>query len=224
MDYIINEFPIKFQDQFIYNKNIDRSKFYKNPYNENEIYSISACYHLDKFSGKKSGGFFSSQIINNEKSNNLKIKKEYNFHEVNYGILEFKLNKEKNMIFTSNSDCSFSIFKINLNEKVYNNNDNERYNLSFELKKNQIICQEKSNEENCGNFIEINNFNDNSEILLTMNNGDFYLYDYENEKIVFEKNAHDYGIWSSLILEENTFLTGSEDSYMKMWDKRTKEL
>lgn len=209
MENLKNEFPIKYQDSFIYNKNIDRSKFYKNK--EEEIFSISACYHLNKSTEKKSGGFFTSKII--KESNNFEIKKEFNFHELDYGILEFKINKENNLLFSSNSDCSFSIFKI----------ENQDDNLSFELKKNKIIPQVKIDEENCGNFIELNPFN-KSEILLTMNSGHFYFYDFEKEEILFEKKGHDYGIWSSLILDENTFLTGSEDSCVKLWDKRTKEL
>jgi len=161
---------------------------------------------LDKSSNLKSGGIFVSKIDNDKILNNYTINKNKSFFYLDYGILEFKIRN--NLLFSSNSNCSFSIFQLK-----------ENYDeLNFTLKKNFQIS--KDYNENCCNFIELNEFN-HDQILLAMNDGSFNLFDINKEKVIFNNKGHDYGLWSTHILNQNIFLTGSEDSLMKMWDNRT---
>jgi len=128
-----------------------------------------------------------------------------------YGILEFKIKEEKDLLFTANSNCSFSVFSIDKNI--------EEIKTPFELKAN--IRLDKDENDNCCNFIELREFH-KEQVLLAMNDGNFYLFDLNKEEKIYEQKAHKYGLWSTLFIDENTFLTGSEDSLLKMWDVRSK--
>lgn len=130
---------------------------------------------------------------------------------MDYGILEYKINQENNLLFTANSNCTFSVFSID--------KDIENTQSPFELKINNKIAENVNN--NCCNFIELNKFN-KEQILLAMNDGNFNLFDLNKQEYIFQQKAHEYGLWSSFIIDENTFLTGSEDSLLKMWDIRSK--
>lgn len=115
------------------------------------------------------------------------------------------------MLFSANSNCTFSVLSINKNL--------EESNSPFELKTN--IKVDKNEDDNCCNFLELSKFH-KEQILLAMNDGNFYLYDLNTQKNIYEQKAHEYGLWSTLFIDENTFLTGSEDSLLKMWDVRSK--
>lgn len=130
---------------------------------------------------------------------------------MDYGILEYKINQDKNLLFTANSNCTFSVFSIDKNI--------ESSKTPFEFKMNRKIAENEN--DNCCNFIELNKFN-KEQVLLAMNDGSFNLFDLDKQENIFQKKAHDYGLWSSFIIDENTFLTGSEDSTLKMWDIRSK--
>lgn len=170
---------------------------------------ISACYQLDKSTNIKTGGIYHSRIDYDENSSEYSIDSKKYFLELNYGILEYKINN--NLMFTSNSDCSFSVFKIN--------DDIEETTNPFDIQKNYIISNEEN--QNCCNYIEISEQNKNN-ILLGMNDGYFHFFDLNKEESFLCQKAHEYGIWSTFILDENTFLTGSEDALLKMWDLRSK--
>lgn len=138
-------------------------------------------------------------------------KNNKNFSPLNYGILEFKINEEKELLFTANSDCTFSVFSIDKNI--------EETSSPFELKSNIKLTENEN--DNCCNFIELDNSH-KERVLLAMNDGSFYLFDLNKRENIFQQKAHDYGLWSTFIVDENTFLTGSEDSLLKMWDLRSK--
>jgi hypothetical protein len=130
------------------------------------------------------------------------ITSEYKFNLQNkkyfdYGILDIKFDEQ--YFFTSNSNSSFSILSYSL-EKLFN----------FKI----------SNDEN--NTCNTLDMNDQS-ILLAMNDGTHCLYDLNSKEVVFSSKAHEYGLWSIYWYNENIYLTGSEDSVMKFWDKRVKE-
>ena len=43
------------------------------------------------------------------------------------------------------------------------------------------------------------------------------------KNILTIQNAHEYGIWSLYLLDENIVASGGEDAYIKLWDIRCKE-
>lgn len=172
---------------------------------------ISASYHLDKSNNTKSGGIYLNKINQNETIGTYTIDKKENFISLDYGVLEYKINKSRNLLFTANSNCTFSIFSIN--------NIFENSNIPFKFKVNTEIAENVN--DNCCNYIELNKFNE-QQVLLAMNDGSFHFFDINKQEKFFNSKGHQYGLWSTFIVDENTFLTGSEDSILKMWDLRSK--
>lgn len=101
--------------------------------------------------------------------------------------------------------------------------ENGLSSLEFNLYKNYNFVEDENKSDNCCNFIELSKYREET-VLLAMNDGSFSLFDQTSEKIFFSKKGHEYGLWSTLFLNENVFLTGSEDSMLKMWDIRQKSL
>jgi len=126
--------------------------------------------------------------------------------------LEFKIHQDQNLLFSANSNCTFSVFSI---DKNIENSDSP-----FDIKMNQNLAENENN--NCCNYIELNKYN-KEQVLLSINDGGFNVYDLNKQESIFKQKAHEYGLWSSFIIDENTFLTGSEDSLLKMWDLRSKK-
>ena len=54
-------------DKYICTQNIDRIKFYRNEGKNSKIKALSAGYHLDKETQKKTGGLFFFDISENNK-------------------------------------------------------------------------------------------------------------------------------------------------------------
>ena len=191
-------------DKFTCIQNIDRIKFYQNELNNKKIDLLSAGYHLDKQTQNKTGGIFFFQIDSNNKFNALT---EENII-LDYGILDIKFSKKNNSyIFTANSDYSYTIFDLMKNTK------NKIYLYTPEEKDEKIKIT--------NDILEM----DNSEqkIFLGTNDGNLFIHDLNNQKNISTiKSAHDYGIWSIKLLEdnENVFLTGGEDAKIKLWDIR----
>ena len=191
-------------NKYICEQNIDRIKFYKNDLKNPKINLLSAGYHLDKNTQEKTGGIFFFNIDDDQKLiplNNENIL-------LDYGILDIKFSKN-NLIFTANSDYSYTIFDL------INNSINKNYLYTSEEK------EQKKNITN--DILEI----DNSEekIFFGTNDGNIFINDLKTQKNISTINkAHDYGIWSIKLLEnnENIILTGGEDAKIKLWDLRSK--
>jgi hypothetical protein len=240
-----NEYNYKFLDSVKLEKNVDRVKFINNENgNVSEKYILSACYHLDKESGKKSGSLNLNKI-------NLNIKSEHSVEEnipsekilsktltynFDYGIVDLKYTNTLNSrndtsietdynssgmkLFTTNSDYSFSIFKINFEntEKI------ENHPVIQPLKKYAIYNEEfKYNPKETCNALDIKTLNSDSSIILAMNDGCHCIFNLAKEKPISIKKSHEYGLWSCMIkdMTGHIFFTGSEDSLFKMWDRRT---
>ena len=188
-------------------QNIDRIKFYKNEKNP-KINLLSAGYNLDKDTQNKSGGIFFFQIDHNHKL--IPLDKENII--LDYGILDIKFSKKNNSyIFTANSDYSYTIFDLEKNSSK----KNYLYNKEEKEQKDKIT----------NDIMELDNLE--QKIIFGTNDGNLYVNDLISQKnIVNLKNAHDYGIWSIKLLDENgnenIFLTGGEDAKIKLWDIRTK--
>jgi WD40 repeat protein len=174
-------------------KNVDRVKFYK--LNENN-YHLSACYHLDKNTGEKTGMLYNHSF--NLDNNEFELLGKFSY---NYGILDFLFTKDAKVI-TANSDSSWSIFDLS--------------NPSIELIKNNKI--EMTQKENTCNTVAISETN--NIVLGGMNSGEHHLWDISKDEYLYGLKSHEYGLWSSLFIDENSYLTGSEDSLMKLWDLR----
>ena len=191
-------------DKFTCVQNIDRIKFYKNELKNPKINLLSAGYHLDKSSQEKTGGIFFFEI--NPEHKLIPLNEENIF--LDYGILDLKFSKNNNLLFTANSDYSYTIFDLIKNSK------NKIYLYTAEEKelKNKIT----------NDIIEI----DKSEqkIFFGTNDGNIYVHDLNNQKNILSINkAHEYGIWSIKLLDDqNTIITGGEDAKIKIWDIRTK--
>ena len=193
-------------DKYTCIQNIDRIKFYKNATKNPKINLLSAGYHLNKETQEKTGGIFFFEI---NSSNKLIPLNEENII-LDYGILDLKFSQKNNSyIFTANSDYSYTIFNFEKNskDKIY------LYKPEEKEKKYKIT----------NDIIEI----DNSEqkIFFGTNDGNIFINDLNNQKNILTINsAHDYGIWSIKLLQdnENLFLTGGEDAQIKLWDIRKK--
>jgi WD40 repeat protein len=153
-------------------------------------YTLAALYHLD--SGVKTGGL---QVLSNEN----KLIMNYN---TDYGILDIK--EHNGHFYSTNSNSTFSCFDIetgNTNPSV-----KEVFNYKIPSKDDQNTC----------NTLDFHGAN----ILLAMNDGQLHLYDIETSSLKYSKEAHTYGLWSCCFYDSNNYITGSEDSLMKMWDLR----
>ena len=189
-------------DKYACNKNIDRIKYFENIEKNSQIKALSAGYHLDKETQKKTGGIFFFNISDQKKL--IPIDTENIL--LDYGILDIKFSKNNSLIFTANSDYSYTIFNLNNNSqnKIYLDNDN----INEEKKKitNDVI--EKNSKE--------------EKIYLGANDGNIFIEDLQTSKNILKiPNAHEYGIWSIYLLDEgNIFLSGGEDAQIKIWDIR----
>ena len=197
------KYKYEIYDKFTCSQNIDRIKFYKNELKNSRIDLLSAGYHLDKETQKKSGGIFFFQIGQNHKL----IPLENENILLDYGILDIKFSKKNSYIFTANSDYSYTIIDI----------------INNSLKKINLYNQkEKETKEKITNDImEIDNLE--QKIIFGTNDGNIFINDLNTQKNILNiKNAHDYGIWSIKLLEdnENIFITGGEDAKIKIWDLR----
>ena len=191
-------------DKFTCVQNIDRIKFYKNELKNPKINLLSAGYHLDKNTQEKTGGIFFFQINSEHKL--IPLNEENVL--LDYGILDIKFSKKNNLILTSNSDYSYTIFDLikNSRNKIY------LYNTEEKELKNRIT----------NDVIELSNSEE--KIFFGTNDGNIYIHDLENQKNILTINkAHEYGIWSIKLLDkENIIITGGEDAKIKLWDIRTK--
>ncbi len=179
-------------------QNIDRIKFFKNE-NNTFINAISTGYHLNKETQIKTGGLFFFNIDNKGK---LTLINE-NTIILNYGILDIKFNNNYSKIFTTNSDYSYSIFDFEKKEE-------NKYKLEEEnYEKNRLISN---------NIMEL--YKDNSKSLFGTNNGFVFYEDLIKNKTISKIKSHEFGLWSIYLLNDNIYLTGSEDSYLKLWDIR----
>ena len=62
------------------------------------------------------------------------------------------------------------------------------------------------------------------KIFLGTNDCNIYIEDLSKQKNVLTiPNAHEYGIWSIYLLDENIVTSGGEDAQIKLWDIRCKE-
>ena len=190
-------------DKYTCVQNIDRIKFYKNDIKNPKINLLSAGYHLDKDTQNKSGGIFFFNIDQNHKL--IPLNKENIF--LDYGILDIKFSKN-NLIFTANSDYSYTIFDLinNTQRKIY------LYNQEEKEQKNKIT----------NDIIEMDNYE--QKIFFGTNDGNIYIHDLNKQKNILTINkAHEYGIWSiKLLNNDNIILTGGEDAKIKLWDIRIK--
>ena len=126
-------------DKYICEQNIDRIKFYKNDLKNPKINLLSAGYHLDKNTQKKTGGVFFFNI-DEQKQKLIPLNNENIL--LDYGILDIKFSKN-NLIFTANSDYSYTIFDL------INNSINKNYLYTSEEK------EQKKNITN--DILEIDN-------------------------------------------------------------------
>ena len=189
-------------DKYICSQNIDRIKFYKNEEKNNRIKALSAGYHLNKETQKKTGGIFFFDISESKKL----VPLESENILLDYGILDIKFSKDNSLIFTANSDYSYTIFNIK------NNSQNKRYLIENNEEKLKIT----------NDVIEIDTKEE--KIFLGANDGQIFIEDLATQKNILSiPNAHDYGIWSIYLFNENTFLSGGEDAQIKLWDIRSKE-
>lgn len=195
-----NENNFEILNKFICTQNIDRIKYY-NDISFPEINTLAVGYHLDKKTNTKSGGIFPFTI--EEDTGVLTPIKEKTFL-LDYGILDIKcISKSgKQLLYTANSDYSFSIFDFSSQTSI-------KHSLNESMK--EITC----------NTLEIfpQNDSDNKLILVT-NDGYHHIYDINTFKKISSIKSHEYGIWSLYILDNNTFITGSEDNSIKQWDIR----
>ncbi len=190
-------------DKYICSQNIDRIKFYNNESKSSKIKALSAGYHLDKETQKKTGGIFFFDITQDNKL--VPLESEHIF--LDYGILDIKFSKNNSNIFTANSDYSYTIFNFNSNNKKY---------LIDDIEKNE----EKKKITN--DVIEIDSKEE--KIFLGTNDCHIYVEDLSTQKNILKiQNAHEYGIWSIYLLDENIIASGGEDAYIKLWDIRCKE-
>ena len=188
-------------DKYICEQNIDRIKFFKNELKDPKIDLLSAGYHLNKDTQNKTGGIFFFQISPDKKLIPLK---ENNIL-LDYGILDIKFSQNNNLIFTANSDYSYTIFNL----------------INNTLKKTYLCNNEKLNEKIkiTNDVIEI----DTSEqkIFSGSNDGNIYINDINSEKNILSiEQGHEFGIWSLKLLDDNNFLSGGEDAKIKLWDLR----
>ena len=207
MENLIENENYKYEiyDKYICTQNIDRIKYFENKEKNNKIKALSAGYHLEKETQKKKGGIFFFNISKERKLIPLETENIF----LDYGILDIKFSKDNNFIFTANSDYSYTLFNLQQNSqnKIYLDNKN--------------INEEKKKITN--DVIEINSKEE--KIFLGTNDGDLFIEDFETSKnLLHIKNAHEYGIWSIHLLEnENIFLSGAEDAQIKIWDIRCEE-
>ena len=192
-------------DKYICPQNIDRIKFYNNEEKNNKIKALSAGYHLDKDTQKKTGGIFFFNISDNNKL----IPLENENIILDYGLLDIKFSKDNYFIYSANSDYSYTIFNLK------NNSNNKKYLINEKDKENE----EKIKITN--DVIEIDS--KEQKIFLGANDGQIFIEDLSSQKNILSiPNAHDYGIWSIHLLDDNTFLSGGEDAQIKLWDFRCK--
>jgi WD40 repeat protein len=225
-------------DKIKLKKNVDRVKFIYQDEKENlnNLYSLYACYELDKETKLKSGSLCLNKInfsnkngeteieIHNSNYENSKELKVEQGDQINlpYGILDFKYSKiyttqnsncdtdndsiSQINIFTANSNCSFSIFNLS--------------NSTSKLKELEIFPLPSLDTECTCNTLDITNITQDSTVLLAMNDGYHHIFDLNKSQISQSIKSHDYGLWSCLFTDTNTYITGSEDSVLKLWDRR----
>ena len=199
------EYKYKIYDKYTCCQNIDRIKFFKNESKNKRIKALSAGYHLDKETQKKTGGIFYFDI--SEENKIIPIESENIL--LDYGILDIKFSKDNSFIFTANSDYSYTIFDLK------NNSVNKKHLIENNEEKNKIT----------NDVIEIDSKEE--KIFLGANDGQIFVVDLPTQKNILSiPNAHEYGIWSIHLLVENSpnlFMSGGEDAQIKLWDIRTKE-
>lgn len=199
------EYKYKIYDKYTCSQNIDRIKFFKNESKNKKIKALSAGYHLDKETQKKTGGIFYFDISEDNKI--IPIESENIL--LDYGILDIKFSKDNSFIFTANSDYSYTIYDLRINSV------NKKHLIENNEEKNKItndVIEIDSNEE---------------KIFLGANDGQIFIVDLSTQKNILSiPNAHEYGIWSIHLISENNpnlFMSGGEDAQIKLWDIRTKE-
>jgi WD40 repeat protein len=119
--------------------------------------------------------------------------------DLDYGVLDIK-EKDEGVFYTTNSDSSMSCFKFN------GNIIEETMNIVIPSTDTQNTC---NTLDICGNFI-----------LLGMNDGMHHIYNIERGEVTISQKGHDYGLWACMFYDECIYLTGSEDSLVKLWDTR----
>jgi hypothetical protein len=199
-----NETRYEVLKEYKTDKNVDRIKFV---YDETgEMFGMAACYELDKVTKQKNGSLIKHKIKLEEGKFDIE---EIDKIEVPYGVLDYKyVNKyekiPEDLIFSANSNCSYSIFKNT---------------PKLEEIKSIII---PSTDPDCTcNTLDTYNISNNSTLLLAMNDGFHHIYDINTSQSLTSIKSHEYGLWSILHLDSFNYLTGSEDSLLKLWDSRS---
>lgn len=190
-----NEFKIL--SKYTCTQNIDRIKYYNDSLTP-EINALSVGYHLNKEKQTKTGGIFPFAI--NEQNGSLEPIDKHTFL-LDYGILDIKFNTNNNkqLLYTSNSDNSYSIFDFSSHSS------------------NKYYIESSPSITTCNTLDIINN----TKIILCSNDGYYHIYDYTSNEKISSVKSHEFGIWSLYINDGNTFFTGSEDNSIKLWDIRS---
>jgi hypothetical protein len=200
-------------EEFKTEKNVDRVRFIKNQ--NGEKIALSALYELDKNTKKKSGSLIKHKINLDpyEKFENNQDKKFsislVDKIDLSWGVLDYKYTSKipeynDDIIITANSNSSYTVLKN-----------------SPKLEEIQsVIIPSKDTECTC-NTLDTYNICFDSSILLAMNDGFHHIYDINTSKSIKSIKSHEYGLWSVFYLDNSTYLTGSEDSLLKLWDTRS---
>ena len=197
-----NDYIYTIYDKYICSQNIDRIKFFQNKEKISNIKALSAGYHLDKTTQKKTGGIFFFDIT---EENKLILIDSENII-LDYGILDIKFLNDNSLIFTANSDYSYTTFNLknNSRNKIFLDKDNTKEDKK---KITNNVIEKNLKEE---------------KLYIGANDGNIFIEDLQNSTNILKiQNAHEYGIWSMHLLDEgNIFLSGGEDSHISLWDIR----
>lgn len=172
--------------------NIDRIKYFTHPSCDNTMHFITAAYHLNPQTQTKTGALTPYNIA----SSTITPLSSLEF-TVNYGILDIK--SHNNLIYSSNSNNTYSIFDFEAHAVQ---------NVALPCKEGEVTC----------NTIALSP--SSAKIFLTSNNGYHHIHDMNTNENVTSIKSHEYGIWSLFVFDANVYVTGSEDSCIKVWDLR----
>lgn len=191
-----------YHDKVVLSQNIDRIRYYDNKHLGINV--IAAGYDLNTKTSQKNGGLFFFKLDKANKTISLINNQTMIF---DYGLLDVKFSKAQ-LIFSANSDYSYSITNINTKHT-------DKYPITSSSS-NDITCNilylySTDNEEN------------ESKLFLGTNDGKYHIIDIEKHSLINSIKAHDYGLFSLYQYDNNTFITGSEDRLMKLWDIRAPE-
>lgn len=176
--------------------NIDRIKHFTHPSHANSMHFITAAYHLNPQTQTKTGALTPYNIT----ASTITPLSSLEFN-VDYGILDIKRNSSNELIYSSNSNNTYSIF------------DFETHSVS----NIKLPCKDSNDAVTC-NTIEL--CPSTAKVFLTSNNGYHHIYDMNTNEHITSIKSHEYGIWSLFVFDTNVYVTGSEDNCIKVWDLR----